>query len=125
MPKVSKSEVSQVKDFGVVEDRTQDLDDYMVNFVTIKQDHDLAGMLSGLPGGTCPCPHWGYVLKGELRVHYADHDEVIRAGDAFYMPPGHVPSSVAGTEIIQFSPAAQMRDVETAIMKHMQQMQGA
>ena len=46
MPKASKESVTEVKDFGVAEDRTGDLDGYTVNFVSIRQDLDLAPMLS-------------------------------------------------------------------------------
>ena len=125
MPKASKESVTQVKDFGVAEDRTEDLGDYTVNFVSILKDHDLAPMLSGLPGGRCPCPHWGYVLKGRMIVRYADHEEVCEAGDAFYMAPGHAPAAEAGSEFIQFSPTDQLQVVEAAIVTYMQQMQGA
>jgi hypothetical protein len=125
MPKASKESVTQVKDFGVAEDRTEELGDYTVNFVSILKDHDLAPMLSGLPGGRCPCPHWGYVLKGRMIVRYADHEEVCEAGDAFYMAPGHAPEAEAGSEFIQFSPTDQLQAVEAAIVTYMQQMQGA
>ena len=125
MPKVSKESVTEVRDYGVAEDRTGDLDGYTVNFVSIRQDHDLAPMLSGLPGGRCSCPHWGYVLKGRMIVRYADHEEVCEAGDAFYMPPGHAPTAEAGTEFIQISPSDQLQKVEAAVVKAMQQMQGA
>ena len=125
MPKVSKESVTEVRDYGVAEDRTGNLDGYTVNFVSIRQDHDLAPMLSGLPGGRCPCPHWGYVLKGRMIVRYADHEEVCEAGDAFYMPPGHTPAAEAGTEFIQISPSDQLQEVEAAVVTAMQQMQGA
>jgi hypothetical protein len=125
MPKASKESVTEVKDFGVAVDRTADLGGYTVNFVSIRQDHDLAPMLSGLPGGRCQCPHWGYVLKGRVTVRYAGHEEVCEAGDAFYMPPGHAPAAEAGTEIIQISPSDQLQETEAAIARHMQQMQGA
>jgi len=125
MPKVSKESVTEVRDYGVAEDRTGDLDGYTVNFVSIRQDHDLAPMLSGLPGGRCSCPHWGYVIKGRMIVRYADHEEVCEAGDAFYMPPGHAPAAEAGTEFIQISPSDQLQEVEAAVVKAMQQMQGA
>ena len=29
--------------------------------------------------------------------------EVIGAGEAFCMPPGHVPAATAGSEVVQFS----------------------
>ena len=125
MPKASKESVTEVKDFGVAEDRTGYLDGYTVNFVSIRQDHDLAPMLSGLPGGRCPCPHRGYVLTGRMIVRYADREEVYEAGDAFYMAPGHAPAAEAGSECIQFSPSDQLQEVEAAIMRHMQPMQGA
>jgi len=125
MPKASKESVTEVRDYGVAEDRTGDLDGYTVNFVSIRQNHDLAPMLSGLPGGRCSCPHWGYVIKGRMIVRYADHEEVCEAGDAFYMPPGHAPAAEAGTEFIQISPSDQLQEVEAAVVKAMQQMQGA
>jgi hypothetical protein len=58
-------------------------------------------------------------------VRYADHEEVCEAGDAFYMPPGHTPAAEAGTEFIQISPSDQLQEVEAAVVKAMQQMQGA
>ena len=125
MPKASRESISQVKDFGVAEDRTEDLGGYTVNFVSILKDHDLGPMLAGLPGGHCSCPHWGYVVKGKLTVRYGDREESIGAGEAFYMPPGHVPAATAGSEIVQFSPTPQLQTVEAAIVRAMQQMQGA
>ena len=125
MPKASRESISQVKDFGVAEDRTEDLGGYTVNFVSILKDHDLGPMLAGLPGGHCSCPHWGYVVKGKLTVRYGDREETIGAGEAFYMPPGHVPAATAGSEIVQFSPTSQLQTVEAAIARAMQQMQGA
>jgi hypothetical protein len=95
MPSTSVSTATRVADYGVAEDRSAELDGYAVNFVTIKQTHDLAPMLAALPGGNCTCPHWGYVFKGTLTVRYADHEETFRAGDAFYMPPG--PGIIAET----------------------------
>ena len=56
---------------------------------------------------------------------FADRDEVIEAGDAFYMRPGHVPVGEAGSEFVQFSPSDELRVSEAAMAKNMQQMQGA
>jgi hypothetical protein len=120
VPKVSKQSATTVKNFGVAEDRSADVDGYTINFVSILQTHDLAPMLKALPGGNCSCPHWGYVLKGRVIVRYADHEEVLEAGDAFYMAPGHAPEAEAGTELVQFSPAKEFADVEAAIVKTIQ-----
>ena len=119
MPKLSKQSASLVEDFGVAEDRHDDLDGYTVNFVTIRQSHDLAPMLAALPGGNCACPHWGYVFKGRLTIRYPDHEETVEAGEAFYMTPGHAPAAEAGTEFVQFSPAEQLAATTDAIKKAM------
>jgi hypothetical protein len=119
VPTLSKKSTTLVDDFGFVEDRHDDVDGYTINFVTIREDHDLAPMLSVLPGGLCQCPHWGVVFKGRLTVTYADHTETIEAGDAYYMSPGHTPAAVAGTELVQFSPAEELAAVMDAVMKGM------
>ncbi len=123
MPKVSKESASRVENHGPAEDRTEELDGYTVNFVSISQDMDLAPMLAGLPDGHCPCPHWGYVFKGRLTWRFADHEEVFEAGDAYYVPPGHTPKADAGSEFLQFSPSEQLQAVEQAMMERMRQMQ--
>ena len=80
-------------------------------------------MLKGLPDDNCKCPHWGYVFKGKLTWRFADHEEVFEAGDAFYVPPGHVPEAEAGSEFIQFSPSQELRVTEAAIMENMRKLQ--
>jgi mannose-6-phosphate isomerase-like protein (cupin superfamily) len=125
MPKVSRESAANVADMGAAEDRGEELDGYTVTFVSIRQDADLAPMLKGLPEDRCQCPHWGYVFSGTLTWRYADHEEVCEAGDAYYAPPGHTPSATAGSEFLQISPAGELREVEAAIKKNMQAMQGA
>ena len=78
--------------------------DIHVGFETYNEDFDLAPLLKGLPDDMCQCPHYGYVLKGRMRVNYVDREEEIKAGDAYYLTPGHVPVMEAGTEIVEFSP---------------------
>ncbi|MGE5249342.1 MAG: AraC family ligand binding domain-containing protein [Bacteroidota bacterium] len=73
-------------------------------------DSHLAGDTSaanfkGLPDDRCQCPHWGYVIKGQMRFKYADREEVYSAGDLFFMPPGHVPVSGEGCQWLDFSPS--------------------
>ena len=121
MAKANSSNPDRVTDFGPAIDRSSELDGYTVNFVTITQTHDLGPMLASLPGGNCSCPHWGVVTAGRLTVHYADReDDVIEAGDAYYMTPGHVPEVEAGTEFVMFSPAAQLAATDAAIVAALQ-----
>ena len=56
---------------------------------------------------------------------YGDHEEVIEAGDAFYMPPGHIPIVDAGCELVQFSPADKLRQVTEQMTANMRAAQGA
>ena len=120
MAKAAKATTPTKMDFPIAEDRASELEDFTVNFVTIRQDHDLAPMLAGLPGGLCHCPHWGVMTKGRMTVRYADREEVFEAGDAFYMPPGHAPAATAGSEFIQFSPTDLLIETEAAIERAMQ-----
>ena len=80
----------------------------------------------GLPDDRCQCPHWGYVISGAVTFKYADREEVCEAGDAFYTPPGHVPVKHApGTEIVIWSPAAELLLTEEAMERNMKEMQTA
>ena len=69
-----------------------------------------------LPDGRCPCPHWGYVIKGRLRVKYADHEEVLSAGEVYYLAPGHIPVVEEPLEIVEFSPLADYEKTTAALM---------
>jgi hypothetical protein len=124
MPKVSRDSAEHVDDHGMVEDRHEDIDGYTVNFVSFRQDVDGSPLLRGLPGDRCPCPHWGYVVNGRLTYQFEDHDEVFEAGDAFYLPPGHVPLAEAGSELVQFSPSEQLREVDAVMLKNALAMRG-
>ncbi|MGW1893166.1 hypothetical protein ACWCP6_23405 [Streptomyces sp. NPDC002004] len=120
MPKVSRESAAQVEDHGAVVDHHEDVDGYTVNFVSFRQGIDGTELFEGLPGDSCSCPHWGYVLKGRATFRFPTHEEVFEAGDAFYLPPGHVPLVDADTELLQFSPTAQLRVVEAAVTQNMQ-----
>ncbi len=125
MPKVSQETASKVTDFGMGVDREERLDGYTISFVTVRESHSLAEFLKGLPGDRCHCPHWGFLFKGRLTVRYGEEEEVIEAGNAFYMPPGHVPAAEAGSEFVQFSPSEELDTTMAAIQKNMQAMHGA
>jgi mannose-6-phosphate isomerase-like protein (cupin superfamily) len=123
MPKVSKNE-SQHMNHGPVEEWRGDVDGYTINIVRFGVDLDATPMLQGLPGNRCSCPHWGYVLKGRVTFTFDDRTEVHEAGDAFYVPAGHGQRVDAGTEYVQFSPAAELRTVSDVIASNMRRMKG-
>lgn|SRR5947199_6260046 len=124
MPRFSK-ESAEHQDHGPVEEWSQEIDGYSVNVVLFKVDIDSTPLLKGLPDDRCPCPHWGYVFKGRVIFTFDDHEEVHEAGDAFYIPGGHLQRAEAGTEYLQFSPAEELRTVDETMMRNMRQMQEA
>ena len=125
MPKVSRESAASVKEMGPVTAREEDVEGYEISFVAFHDDVDGAPLLRGLPDDRCPCPHWGYVLKGRVSFTFADHDEVFVAGDAFYVPPSHSPTADAGSEMVLFSPAEQVHEVEAVMERNAQEMMRA
>src|SRR5919206_4978996 len=122
MAKVSKESASERQDYGPVFDAWEDIDGYTVNFTEFKVDIDGTPLLKGLPDDRCQCPHWGYVLKGRVHFRFADHEETIEAGDAFYLPPGHIPfKHEPGTQLVMWSPTEALRRTEETIVRNMQQ----
>jgi hypothetical protein len=119
MAKVSRNTATQVREFGPVTDRSEEMHGYTVQFTSFAADANLDGPLQALPGGACQCPHWGYVIAGRMRFVSDDHDEVYEAGDAFYQPPGHRPYVDAGTELLQFSPTDKLAETEAAVAEWM------
>jgi hypothetical protein len=124
MPKVSKDSATQGGEFGPVTDRNDQVEGYTINFTSFHEDIDATPLMKGLPDDRCQCPHWGYVISGAVTFRYADHEELFETGDAFYTPPGHVPvKHQPGTEIVFFSPSAELRETDAVMMKNMQAMQ--
>src|SRR5512146_2867640 len=81
-----------------------------------------APFFKGLPDDRCQCPHWGYVIKGQMRMKFADHEEIYNAGEVFYAAPGHIPVSEAGCEFVDFSPADQMRETMEVLAQNQSSM---
>lgn len=78
--------------------------DMRVGYETYLQDYDDALLLKGLPNDRCQCPHWGYLLSGRMTVRYDDSEEIVEAGEIYYMAPDHSIAVDAGTVLIEFSP---------------------
>jgi hypothetical protein len=94
-----------------VELRKQSAGTMSVAFVRAKAGTDLRPALKGLPGDLCQCPHWGYVIKGKVRMHTASGAQDYDAGQAFYWAPGHAPEMLEDTEYVDFSPTAEFDEV--------------
>ena len=77
---------------------------------------DTTPLFMGLEGNLCQCPHWGYVLKGQLTTTDAHGvEETVSEKELFYWPSGHNVKVNADAEIIMFSPQNQ----HTHVINHM------
>lgn len=124
MGKVSKASASQVEKAPGFEGRYQEVDDYTIGFETYTEHSDMAPLFKGLPNDRCQSPHWGVVLKGKLIYHYPNGDDVIGAGEAYYARPGHTPEIFPNTEVVEFSPTADLKKTLDVVMKNMKAMGG-
>ena len=104
MIKVNRKEVPTAVKADGVELRKQSVGTMTVAFVVARKGTDLRPALTGLPGDLCQCPHWGYMVKGRLRMHTRDGHDDYEAGQAFYWAPGHAPEMLEDTEYVDFSP---------------------
>ena len=119
MPRANKQETPVALESEVLTSRHAVLDDMTVVFEEYHVDADGTPVFRGLPDDRCQCPHWGVVLRGELRLRYADGDEAFRAGDAYLARPGHVPIVTAGTEVVEFSPTEQLNETLAVLAANM------
>ena len=52
----------------------------------------------------CPASHFGYLEEGEMIVEMENGSkQTVSAGDAYYVPPGHIPIINKHTVMIEFS----------------------
>jgi hypothetical protein len=121
MPKSSLASASRVVEAEGYEGHIEELPGgYTVAFERYSADADLAPFFDGLPDGQCQAAHWGYVLRGKLVFRTADGEETFEAGDAYYVPPGHTPVLYAGTEVVEFSPTAELNETLEVVTRNME-----
>ena len=74
-------------------------------YFTLSAGVDTTPLFQGLEGDLCQCPHWGFVLRGQLTTTDAiGVQETVKENDLFYWPPGHNVKVDADAEIVMFSP---------------------
>src|SRR5512135_2913775 len=98
--------------------RVIEWDGMTIELGSFRQESDPSPLFKGLPDDRCQCPHWGYVLQGQLHFTFADHEEVYQAGDVYYAAPGHTPVIGAGTEYLQLSPTEPFKQVTEVIIRN-------
>lgn len=81
-------------------------------YFTLAAGVDTSPLFKGLHGDMCQCPHWGFVLRGQLTTtDVIGAEETVKANDLFYWPPGHNVRVDADAEIVMFSPQNEHSDV--------------
>lgn len=89
-----------------------------VAYAELPAGTDLGPLLAGLANDVCPCPHWGYLLKGKLHIQYSDGTtELIQGGDVFYLPPGHTGWFEEDSAFVEFSPDPVYKEVLAHVLK--------
>jgi hypothetical protein len=111
MRAIPREDVPVVIADGDLEIRVLDQDGISVGFVTMPAGADLRPATKGLPDDLCPCPHWGYMLKGRVRMHTPEGHTDFAAGEAFYWAPGHAPEALEDSEYVDFSPTQEFAKV--------------
>ncbi len=102
----------QQKEFGSVDGYST----ISAEYFSLGAGVDTTPLFVGLEGNACQCPHWGFVLKGEITTTDASGTkETVRTHDLFYWPPGHNVSVTQDAELIMFSP----QQPHTVVIDHM------
>ena len=92
-----------------VEIRSVEAGSMTVALVRLEKGHDARPIFKGLPDDLCQCPHWGYVIRGRLRIWTTTGSEICEAGQAFYWPSGHAPEALEEAEFLEISPTDEVR----------------
>ena len=80
---------------------------------------DTTPLFQGLQGNACQCPHWGFVVRGQITTtSESGEKETVRANDLFYWPPGHNVMVESDADIVMFSPQHE----HTHVIDHMKEM---
>ena len=87
-----------------------------VALVSVPAGADFGPLLKGLPNDRCPGEHWGYVLKGRLRITHADNQaETLVGGDFYHLQPGHTGVAEEDTDFIEVGePGAHQQFIDQA-----------
>ncbi len=118
-----KEDLPVVFESGAAYSRDIEWGDMNVAFEAFPVGLDTSPLFKGLPNDACPCPHWGFLFKGKFRVKYLDHEEVISAGQAYYLSPGHNLVTLEDAEVIEFSPKGEYQKTMEVAQRNMANME--
>ncbi len=85
-------------------------------YLSLSKGVDTTPLFMGLKENLCQCPHWGYVLSGQLTTTDAKGtEESFSEKELFYWPAGHNVKVKEDAELIMFSPQHE----HTIVIDHM------
>jgi hypothetical protein len=109
MPHASRDTAAESISLFGIDIKLANLDGgYTVCFESHSHDQDLSPLFDGLADGVCNFIRLGYVIQGAVTFRIGDRAETYTAGDAYYVPPGHVPIQHGGTRLVEFSPTDEL-----------------
>src|SRR5687768_6471350 len=91
----------------------------IVSYETFPKGTDAAPLFKGLPDDMCQSPHWGYIVRGRVRVKSKDGDVVMKTGDVYYIEPGHVPIFEEDNEVLEFSQKKEYQQTIDVVARNM------
>lgn len=103
---------------GVGEARRVESGDITVEFGWLEAPLDVTALFRGLPDDMCQCRHQGYVVRGRFTFKTKDGLVHIDEGEAFDIPPGHIPMPEPGCEWVMFSATEEQRKTDEAIRRN-------
>ena len=118
MPSATRDQLDVAVSMDGYEARMVQWGDTTVIFDEATAAADPAPLFEGLPDNRCQCEHFGYVLEGELVIRYADSEEVIAAGAAYYLPPGHLPLIRSNARTLEFTKTADLNKTMETVNKN-------
>ncbi len=85
-------------------------------YFSLSEGVDTTPLFVGLEGNVCDCPHWGYVIKGQLTTTDINGvQESVSANELFFWPAGHNVKVNADADFVMFSPQHE----HTHVIDHM------
>jgi hypothetical protein len=121
MPNVSRESADESISMVGIDIRLTNFDGgYTVCFESHSSAQDLGPLFEGLPDDECQFPRLGYVVDGTVEFRIGGRTEVYTAGDAYYVPPGHVPIHHDGAQIVEFSPTELLGESIGVVMANLE-----
>jgi hypothetical protein len=107
---------------GEYEGRTVDAGEFRIAFESMPAAFPPdESPFKGLPDDRCQCDHWGYLFEGSFRVTYTDADEeIVHAGEAYHLRPGHFVQTIEPVRLIELSPVAEHDRTMAAVARNLE-----